>query len=187
MTTTDISNKPSLNRATTFQFFKYVVYCLLAFNVYQFFLEDFSSSSQTFAQGIALSEIIEAFTATIDTAAWVILLLLFELETYILDDDKIKGLLKWSMHLTRVLCYAIIVYSFYGYISKYLLIHRVIPFIIDNPCSLIGSSFTYVADIDEYLPITQTICSTFANIPLLQVVGTQIISTKETIVQEKIL
>ncbi len=183
MATSDTKKSHFINRETAFQLFKYSVYCLLAMNVYHFFIEDFSSSAETFAGGIALGQIIEAYTATIDTAAWVVLLLLFELETYVLDDDKIKGLLKWSMYLSRAVCYGFIVYSFYGYVAKYIMLHTVTPFSIDNVCSLIGSGFTYIEEIDEYLPLTPEICGTFANTPLLQIVGTEIITTQERLLE----
>jgi hypothetical protein len=166
-----------------FQLFKYIVYSLLAMNVYHFFVEDYSASDQTFAAGIAIEQIIEAFTATIDTAAWVILLLLFELETYVLEDDKIKGTLKWTLHLTRALCYGFIVYSFYGYISKYIMLHTILPFTMDDACTLVGSSFTYVEDIDEYLPLTVTNCSDFNGQSLIQIAGTDIIATGHALVE----
>ncbi len=128
MATIEHPNPSFINGKTVFQLFKYAVYCLLAMNVYHFFVEDYAASSQTFANGIALSQVIEAFTATIDTLAWVILLLLFELETYVLDDDKITGVVKWSLHGIRAICYLFIVYSFYGYVSKYIMLHAVAPF-----------------------------------------------------------
>jgi hypothetical protein len=168
--------KNPLRSRYVFQLFKYTVYILLAMDVYHFFVEDFHASSQTFAGGISPLEIIKAFTATIDTAAWVILLLLFELETYVLEDDTIAGALKWSLHLTRVLCYAFIVYSFYGYLSKYIMLHTVLPFSVDDMCSLVGSSFSYIEDIDEYLPLSDQNCAAFNSQPVFNIAGTDILT-----------
>ena len=168
--------KNPLRSRYVFQLFKYTVYIMLAMNVYHFFVEDFSASSQTFAAGISLLEIIKAFTATIDTAAWVILLLLFELETYVLDDDKIQGTLKWSLHLTRVLCYTFIIYSFYGYLSKYSMLHSVLPFSVGDVCSLVASTFTYIEDIDEYLPLRDQNCVAFNSQPVFNIAGTDILT-----------
>jgi hypothetical protein len=168
--------KNPLRSRYVFQLFKYTVYIMLAMNVYHFFVEDFSASSQTFAAGISPLEIIKAFTATIDTAAWVILLLLFELETYVLDDDKIQGTLKWSLHLTRVLCYAFIIYSFYGYLSKYSMLHNVLQFSVDDMCNLLGSSFTYIEDIDEYMPLSAQNCGAFNGQAVFNIAGTDILS-----------
>ncbi len=171
-----------INGRLAFQLFKYTVYFLLAMNVYHFFVEEFSASEHTFANGIALGQVIEAFTATIDTAAWVILLLLFELETYVLEDDKIYGVTRWSLQLTRMLCYTFIVYSFYGYLSKYIMLHTVVAFSAGDICSMVGSSFTYIEDIDEYLPLTVDNCGAFTGLPVWQVSGTEIISTGDHLI-----
>ncbi|MBE9538436.1 MAG: hypothetical protein IMF06_05095 [Proteobacteria bacterium] len=171
--------KPQL----VFQLFKYTVYIFLTMNIYHFFIEDYAASSHTFAAGISLGQVIEAFTATIDTAAWVILLLLFELETYVLEDDKIKGALKWSLHLTRALCYLFIIYSFYGYLSKFFMIHTVLPFSVGDVCSLVGGSYTYIEDIDEYLPLTVDNCAAFNGMPLSRIAGTDIISTEYHLIE----
>lgn len=178
MTSTASGNNNAINTQLLFQLFKYAVYCLLSMNIYHFFVDDYSASSQTFANGIALTQLIEAFTATIDTAAWVILLLLFELETYVLDDAKIKGAVKWSIHLTRAACYIFIIFSFYGFTQKYQLLHNLIPYSIPDACSLIGTKFTHVVSIDEYVAITAESCKMLnANSEqLVQIAGTNIIS-----------
>lgn len=182
---TENNNKSfiSLNKEMLFQLFKYSIYLLLAMNIYNFFVEDYEASQQTFSNGISASQIIEAFTATVDTAAWVVLLLLFELETYVLNDDKIKGWIKWSIDLLSLICYAFIIYSFYGYVAKYIVIHNVVPFSINDACSLVGSSFTYLEDFDEYLPMTQEICASFNTIDLFRIDGTEIITTQEALLE----
>lgn len=161
-----------------FQVFKYSIYLLLANDIYHFFVEDYAASSQTYAKGILPNQIIEAFTATIDTAAWLILLLIFELETYILEDEQIQGKTKWAINFIRTLCYLIIVYSFYGFISKFNLLHTTVPFVNNDACSLMGTSFTYIKEIDKYLPLTAEICKGFIEIPLIQIVDTQIITNQ---------
>jgi hypothetical protein len=177
------SKKSIINPALAFQIFKYTIYCLLAMNIYHFFMEDYAASTQTFTKGISPSQIIEAFTATIDTTAWLTLLLIFELETYVLDDDKIKGQLKWNINAVKILCYTFIIYSFYGFVSKYNLLHTTAPFIIDDVCTLVGSGYTYIKQFDEYLPLTNEICQVFANTPLIQISGTQIITDHAMILE----
>ena len=96
-----------------YQSFKYLVYTLLAINVYLFFSEEWLASKVVFAAGISADTIIEAFSSTIDTAAWLVLLLLFELETYVIDDSKLVGRTKWALHSIRAFCYIFILYSLY--------------------------------------------------------------------------
>ena len=66
-------------RHSLFKAAKYIVYLLLSFNIYLFLQEELLALSFTFADGIEPGQLIQAFSATIDTAAWVVLLLMFEL------------------------------------------------------------------------------------------------------------
>ena len=163
-----------------FQTFKYSVYLLLTYNIFLFFQEDLAASAQTFTNGItSIYDVVEAFSATVDTAAWVVLLLLFELETFLLNDDKIVGLTKTLLHSVRSLCYALIVYSLYGYIVKLNLMLTTVPFSGDDSCALVDTAYTYIFTLDEYLPIEAANCAALNNGELLRVADTQIISTVE--------
>lgn len=73
--------KNPLVRERLYTLFKYMIYLLLMWNTYLFFQQDWAASSHTFHSGISYSQIMEAFTASTDTLNWVILLLLFEMET----------------------------------------------------------------------------------------------------------
>jgi hypothetical protein len=68
---------------------------------------------------------VQVFAATIDTAAWVVLLLLFELETYVLDDRRIRGGIKLALHGVRGVCFIAIVYAFTGYCAELLTLYHV--------------------------------------------------------------
>lgn len=162
-----------------FRIFKYTIYCLLAYNIWLFFLEDFSASSQTFADGVTWRNLVEAYSATVDTFSWVILLLLFELETAVIPDDKLHGSLKWVLAGVRAICYFFITYSFYGYIVKYGVVTNLQPFNIADVCALVGTDFTYIDTLDDYYPLTPEVCSAMQGQALQQIVGTQIIGTAE--------
>lgn len=166
-----------------YQAFKYAVYCLLAYNIFLFFMDDYAASAHTFRNGIALTEIVEAFSATVDTAAWVLLLLLFELETFVISDEKLNGLTKWSLHGVRALCYLLIIYAWYGYIVKLQLMLNASPAEIVDTCSLIGTNFTYIQTLDEYQPIDANICQALNAGSLFQINGTEIITTEASLAE----
>ena len=157
--------------------FKYTIYCLLAWNIVLWFQEDLAASAETFGDTITWRNVVEAYSATIDTAAWVVLLLLFELETAVIDDEKLKGGLKWLLMGIRFICYFFIVYAFWGYIVKYGVVSSTMPLAIQDVCSLIGTDYTWVATLDEYLPIDTANCAAMQGQNLLQIAGTQIIGT----------
>ena len=95
-----------------FTLFKWLVYILLAWNGFQFLQQDLAASAETFGNTISWGNIVEAYSAFIDTSAWLVLLLVFEFETAIIPDEKLKGGLKWVLLLLKAICYFFIVYSF---------------------------------------------------------------------------
>ena len=147
-----------------YQAFKYTVYALLAFNVYLFFDEELAAAALQFPNGIALVDIIEAYSATIDTFAWVILLLMFELETYVLDDDDFTRPIAWTLHGLRAVCYGFIVYAFYGYIQNLLFVGDTVPLTgIANICELSSGNWSWTATLDEYVGITAANCGSWSD------------------------
>ena len=140
-----------------YQGFKYLIYTLLAINVYLFFSEEWLASKVIFASGVNLDTIIEAFSSTIDTAAWLVLLLLFELETSVIDDEHLKGKVKWTLHGVRAFCYIFIIYSLYGYMTKIGLIGQFAPHKISDLCTLTGD-WKFMETLNVYNAFTKETC-----------------------------
>lgn len=150
-----------LDRDRLFALFKYTIYALLTLNVYLFFAEEWAAAAYRFEDGIAFADVIEGFAASIDTAAWVILLLMFEVET-VLTDDRLSRRTMLFMHALRALCYVVIVYAFYGYLSKLLFLFGAAPLPdVQQLCSLAGGDWAYTVDLDEYVPLTAANCGNF--------------------------
>jgi len=135
-----------------FQVFKYAIYAFLCYNMFIFFQGELGASAHTFRDGIALGDLILAFSASIDSMAWIVLLLVFELETYILSDESLKGPLLWGLNILKAFCYIFILYAAYGYIARLMVLLNNSPFSIDDACTLIGTSYTYI-EIDVYLQL----------------------------------
>ena len=152
----------TISRSRIFQLFKYAVYAFLALNVYWFFIEELAAAKLQFPGGVDLSRVIEAYAATIDTAAWVILLLMFELETYVLDERHFTNAVTWSLQGARIICYGFIVYAFYGYIVNVTFLDGMTSLDgISNLCELAGK-WSYSVDLDEYVAITAANCGVFS-------------------------
>ncbi len=171
----------ALHPHTLYRAFKYLIYGLLAFNIYLFFSEEYLASIEVFGNDLSWGQFIGAFSATIDTAAWVLLLLVFELETAVIPDEKLNGGLKWLLLLVKAIAYAFIVWAFWGYISKFGYISDTVPFSIDDVCSLLGSGFSWVDDLDQYPALDAASCLVLQGQDLLQISGTQIIGTSEAV------
>ena len=153
----------TINSDRLYQLFKYTVYALLAFNVYLFFNEEFNATALQFPHGIALFDIIEAYSATIDTLAWVVLLLMFELETYILEDEDFTKTTSWILHGMRAICYAFIVYAFYGYIENLRFVSAAMPLAnVTDICALLPGNWSWSTTLDEYTTITAENCASWS-------------------------
>jgi hypothetical protein len=154
----------NVNSSRLFQLFKYTVYALLAFNVYLFFNEELAAAALQFPNGIDPLDIIEAYSATIDTLAWVVLLLMFELETYVLDDEKFTRPVTWTLHSLRVICYTFIIYAFYGYLENLAFVRDVLPLAgVTDLCNLVPGEWSWAATLDEYWPIVADSCGSWSN------------------------
>jgi hypothetical protein len=161
-----------------FTLFKYTIYLLLAWNAFLFFQEDFAASSVTFGDEINWRNLVEAYSAFIDTTAWLILLLLFELETAVIPDSRLRGGLKWLLMAVRVVCYFFIVYAFWGYIYKFGVVTDLSPFQISDVCALAGSDWNYVVDLDDYPPLDAEACLLLQGQDLLRINDTFVIGTR---------
>lgn len=159
---------------------KYLVYALLSYNVYLFLQEELQALDHTFADGIEPGQIIQAFAASIDTAAWVILLLLFELETSVLDDSKITGAVKWSLHGIRGLCYIAISYAFTGYYAELVTLYQVTPLSVADACSLLGQDYSLLLDLDDYASLDMANCASVGP-QAYQLAGFDIIADSEVL------
>jgi len=168
------------HRYTLFRVFKYTVYLLLAYNVYAFFVENHTAAGSVFAGGPQLGRVIEAYNDSIDTLAWVLLLLVFELETFVLSDDRIRGWVKWSLNAVSAFCYLFIVYSCYGYIAEmlYLTDLAAVP---GRACDLaVAGDWQLVVGENDYVPLTAENCIALADAPLLRLADVQILGSAAT-------
>lgn len=144
----------------SFTALKYVTYALLSINVLLFFQQELLAFEHTFASQFGLSDLIQAFSATIDTGAWVILLLLFELETSVIPDEKIRGWVRRSLHGVRGLCYVFIVYAGYGYLVELATLYRaeLLPATTDA-CAMVGQGWSKLIAMDEYEQLSELNCA----------------------------
>ena len=133
------------------EWFKFTVYILLAINIGLFFDDEWDAAGHLFGASVPLPEIITAFAASIDTLSWVVLLILFELETYQIPDERLKPPLSTGIHMLRVGCYGFIIYAFYGYLTKMLAMYGYAGETGIDACALEG--YSLLLELDEYEPL----------------------------------
>lgn len=110
------------------QLIKAVVYTLLFFNFLYYLANDLEVAAHTAHAGWRLINWTQSFATTLDALAWLVLLMLFELETYLLSDKASTRNRIRLMHAVRLLCYVLILHTIYAY-SDYLwrLYHAIEP------------------------------------------------------------
>lgn len=152
------------SRENIYLFFKWAVYALLTLNAYFFFSDEWTAAAHRFVGGLALEDIIEGFAASIDNMTWVVLLLVFELETYVLDDEKFTWRVTWTLHGLRAVCYVIIVYAFFGYLAKLLFLLDATPLLnVSELCGLVADQWAYAVTLDEYAILTAENCTSMSD------------------------
>jgi hypothetical protein len=142
---------------------KYAVYLALLGNVYFFLQEELGSLQHTFSGRLSLGQLVQVFAATIDTAAWVILLLLFELETWVLDDETITGWTRRSLHGIRMLCGLAIFWAFLGYCAELLTLFDTTWMADFAGCASAAGDWSLLVRLDEYVPLDAGNCSAVAD------------------------
>lgn len=93
------------------QRFKWTVYALLFFDFILYLIQDIEYAHFTLDAQSTLLEYARAYVTSIDLIAWFLLILLFELETYVLVGRDWTGMTKWTVHGVRLVCYAAILHT----------------------------------------------------------------------------
>jgi hypothetical protein len=168
-----------LHRHRWFTAFKWAIYCLLAINCWYFLQEDLASLTAMFEGQVTMDNIIQVFSAFMDTLGWLILLLIFEFETAIIPDDMLQGALKWILLGLKLVCYFFIITAFFGYFAEFVAFRDVIPFSTADVCSLADSGWNYVAKLDDYPPLDAVSCLALQGQELFRLPGTELIGTQE--------
>jgi hypothetical protein len=145
-----------LTRETYFQYFKYSIYILLTFNFYFFFIEDVAALSIRFPDGVQLDQIINAYATSIDTVAWLILVWILELETYILEEDQITPVMEYTSLTIRAICYGFIIYAFFGYCSALLFYYDTNLLQEIDLCSFSTENCSFLSTSNEFLRFGST-------------------------------
>ena len=155
-----------ITQVNFFKAFKYIIYLLLTTNIFLFLHEEFNASIVRFSEGIDLLAIYQVFPQTIDTLAWVVLLILFELETFVFEDHTLRKLRLWTIHGIRFVCYTIILIAFWGYVSvlEWLILYS--PSELITACNAIGQQLL-IDELNNYISLTAENCSAYSQTSFL--------------------
>ena len=145
------------------QTIKWLVYTLVIINFGFYIRNDLVIAGHTLYSGSSLLEISRAFATTIDESAWIILLLLFELETYLLSDDPLSRAKTLLMQGIRLVCYISLAHTLYAYGVYLAKIYAAVPVEgVTNLCQLIGKDLSYASNL-VYSEINSSNCASLSS------------------------
>jgi len=146
----------------TRQLLKLVVYSLLIFNFFLYIRDDFVTSSHTLRSGSTFLEITRSFATTIDESAWITLLLLFELETYLLSDDPLSRSKTLLMQVIRLICYVSLAHTLYAWFGNLMELYASVPIEgVTSLCQMVSEDVSYAFNL-VYTEINQSNCASLS-------------------------
>jgi|TARA_B110000259_G_scaffold46838_1_gene54555 hypothetical protein len=146
----------------TLQLLKLVVYSLLIFNFFLYIRDDFVTSSHTLRSGSTFLEITRSFATTIDESAWITLLLLFELETYLLSDDPLSRSKALLMQVIRLICYVSLAHTLYAWFGNLMELYASVPIEgVTSLCQMVSEDVSYAFNL-VYTEINQSNCASLS-------------------------
>ncbi len=153
------------------QSIKWIIYALLIVNFVFYIVEDIRRASFTLHAESTLLQWTSAFATSIDLTAWFILLAMYEIETYMLEDEDLQGSTGKILHGVRLICILMIAHTIYAFS---VIVSDLRPTIaledINNACDLVPEEVSFVYNL-EYTDITADNCSTFAHVDTFYRVG----------------
>ena len=139
---------------------KWIVYSLLLVNFALYLNWDWHAATHSMAPAEPLIKWLQAYAASIDYAAWLVLILLFELETYVLSDEVFTPMIRRSVHGLRLLCYLFVLHTVYAYsVEVYEVYFEVKPVPeVSNLCQVADKPISFVYN-QKYTYLNEDNCA----------------------------
>ena len=150
---------------------KWIVYTLLIINWLFYIAEDSNRAMHTLEPGDSIVKWLREFSTSIDTTAWFILLFMFELETYILEDKSWTGWVAKTVHGVRIVCFLMIAHTVVAYVAS---ASELAPTVLvenaSSPCDVADQDISWVYNL-EYTDITSDTCADLSDVSEIFKVG----------------
>ena len=140
------------------QAIKWIVYTLLIINFVYYIFEDWNRAMHTLHAGSTFLDWTSEFATSIDESAWFLLLAMFEIETYVIDDEDWTGRLARTVRGIRLFCYVLIAHTVYAFVITLIdLQPTVVVEDVSNLCDMTGADVSYVYNL-EYTEVNAQTC-----------------------------
>ncbi len=142
---------------------KWTVYALLIINFAFYVLEDWNRAVYTLHAGSALLDWAGEFATSIDESAWFLLLIMFELETYVVDDEDWTGWVAHTVRGVRLFAYVLLAHTVYAFVIVVMSLRPTVAVEnVSNLCEIVNSNVSYVYNL-EYTRVSEQTCGGLSN------------------------
>ncbi len=170
------SKLAGLTKESAFRIFKIVIFWVLMLNVVYYVYEDVTAYLYS-ASGSTWLDTLEAFSVSIDCSAWMILIVLFEMETSAQSKDLYKGMRKWVIAGLTAACYVVLVYAAYGYAAGLAETYHYEPIEDQSACQFASNHFAYMAADARPIGLTDENCGDLDSEQLFRSPSDKVIAT----------
>jgi hypothetical protein len=143
------------------QWIKLAVYSLLLINFGNYMLLDINQVNHTYHEGWRWFDWTSAFATTLDELGWFVLLLLLELETYILSDAAFTRFWVRCMKVVRSLCYLVIGHAVVAYTEYLYDLLNSVEHVGASLCSFVDQGLSAARNL-EYQVLDAGNCKSFS-------------------------
>jgi hypothetical protein len=141
---------------------KWTVYTLLIINFVFYIFEDWSRALHTLDAGSTLLDWTGEFATSIDESAWFLLLFMFELETYILEDKDWKGWVAHTVRGIRLFCFVMIAHTIFVFSFTIIDLHPTVAVEdVSSLCEMTDADVSFVYNL-EYTEVDEQTCESLS-------------------------
>lgn len=145
------------------QAIKWTVYTLLIINFLFYVFEDWNRALHTLRPESGFLDWTNEFATSLDESAWFILLFMFELETYVLEDEHWTGWVAHTVRGARLICFAIIAHTVFAFTDTVIDYEKTVPVEnVTNLCEMAEDDVSYVYNL-EYTKVTKESCASLSS------------------------
>lgn len=142
---------------------KWIVYALLLINWVFYIHEDWDRAIHTLNPNSTVFQWAREFATTIDVSAWFVLLLMFELETYLLDDEDWTSRVAKTVHTIRAICFLMILHTVYAFAVTTIDYQPTVAVEnVSSLCDMSNDNVAYVYNLD-YTMVDEKTCQTLSD------------------------
>jgi len=175
---------PHVTKKSAFRIFKVAIFAILTVNLFYYLYEDVTFYLYL-AAGAPVFDTLEAFAVTIDYVAWMVLIVLFEMETSAEVKDRLTDTRKSVFTGLTAVCYVVLVYAWYGYVAALTDTYEYQPIESETACYFANTNFAYINLEARPIELTHENCGAFAGKSLFKSLSDNVIATETNLLAFK--